>query len=263
MRLTDTHSHVYLPEFDNDCGEVLQRAFDSGIERILMPNVDGETFDSMLSLCRRYPLQCFPMIGLHPTSVKEDGEEALRAVLNRKNEYPFCAVGEIGIDLYWDKTFLTQQIAVFEEQLRLSIEWNLPVVIHSREAHAHIIKSIERVGKSRLRGVFHSFGGSAADLEEILGLGNFLVGINGVVTFKNSSLPETLRSASPRRIVFETDAPYLAPVPYRGKRNEPAYIWETARCVAGIFDMPLLDLLDIAEQNVQTMFDTTFTSDKT
>jgi len=255
MRLTDTHSHVYLPEFDDDRDEVLQRAFASGIERILMPNVDGETFDSMLSLCRRYPRQCFPMIGLHPTSVKEDGETALRTILERKNELPFCAVGEIGIDLYWDKTFLAQQIAVFEEQLRLSIEWNLPVVIHSREAHVHIIKSIERVGKNRLRGLFHSFGGSVSDLEEILGLGNFLVGINGVVTFKNSSLSETLRKASPHHIVFETDAPYLAPVPYRGKRNEPLYIWETARRVAEIYDMPLPNLLEITEQNVRKLFE--------
>ena len=254
MRITDTHSHVYLPEFDDDRDEALQRAFASGVGRILMPNVDGETFDSMLSLCCRYPQQCFPMIGLHPTSVKEDGEAALRAILGRKNEHSFCAVGEIGIDLYWDKTFLTQQIAVFEEQLRLSIEWNLPVVIHSREAHAHIIKSIERVGKGRLRGIFHSFGGSVSDLDEILGLGNFLVGINGVVTFKNSSLPETLRKASPRHIVFETDAPYLAPVPYRGKRNEPAYIWETARRVAEIYDMPLPALLEITERNVQMLF---------
>jgi len=253
-RLTDTHSHVYLPEFDDDRDEVLQRAFASGIGRILMPNVDGETFDSMLSLCRRYPQQCFPMIGLHPTSVKEDGEAALRAILERKDEHPFCAVGEIGIDLYWDKTFLNQQTAVFEDQLRLSIEWNLPVVIHSREAHAHIIKSIERVGNGRLRGIFHSFGGSVADLDEILRLGNFLIGINGVVTFKNSSLPETLRKASPRHIVFETDAPYLAPTPYRGKRNEPAYILETARRVAEIYDMPLPDLLKITERNVQTLF---------
>ena len=254
MRLTDTHTHVYLPEFDDDRDAALQRAFDSGIGRLLMPNVDEETFEPMLALCRRYPQQCFPMIGLHPTSVNENGEAALRSILEKKEVHPFCAVGEIGIDLYWDKTFLDRQISIFEEQLRLSIEWDLPVVIHSREAHGYIIKSINRVGKEWLRGVFHSFGGSVGDLEEILGLGNFLVGINGVATFKNSSLPETLRKASPRNIVFETDAPYLAPVPYRGKRNEPAYIWETVRRVAEIYDMPLPQLLEITEQNVQTVF---------
>lgn len=254
MPLTDTHSHVYLPDFDNDREAVLERAFASGIGRILMPNVDEETIEPMLSLSRSYPEQCFPMIGLHPTSVDGRGMETLRSIVERKNSHSFCAVGEIGIDLYWDKTFLPQQITVFEEQLRLSIEWDLPVVIHSREAHGYILESIMRVGAGRLRGVFHSFGGTVRELREILALENFLVGINGVVTFKNSTLAETLKTTTPEKIVLETDAPYLSPVPYRGKRNEPAYIWKTAEKVAEIFAVSVLQLVETTERNVQSLF---------
>ena len=257
MLLTDTHAHIYLPEFDDGREAVLERAFASGIGRILLPNVDDETVEPMLALCRRYPQRCFAMIGLHPTSVGADAMEALHTIVAQKSCYPFCAVGEIGLDLYWDKTFLSGQIAVFEEQLRLSIEWDLPVAIHSREAHKQVLESIRRVGAERLRGVFHSFGGNAEALQDILQLGNFWVGINGVVTFKNSSLAEILKAITLEKIVLETDAPYLSPVPHRGKRNEPAYIWKTAEKLSEIFNIPLAQLVEITEKNVHALFNLT------
>ena len=254
MQLTDTHAHIYLSEFDDDRDDMLDRAFASGIGCILTPNVDNDTIDPMLALCRRYPRQCFPMLGLHPTSVKENGWNELQTIIARKDDYKFCAIGEIGLDLYWDKTFLAQQIAIFEEQLRLSVEWDLPVVIHSREAHRYVIESVQRIGAKRLRGIFHSFGSTTEELYDIINLENFMVGINGVATFKNSSLSETLKNTPVEKLVLETDAPYLSPSPYRGKRNEPVYIWKTAEKVADILKMPLSQLVAITEKNVKTLF---------
>ncbi|MDD6210296.1 MAG: TatD family hydrolase [Bacteroidales bacterium] len=252
--LTDTHAHIYLPKFGTEQEAVLERAFASGIGRILMPNVDEDTFASMAELCERYPEHCFPMLGLHPTSVSENADAVLGRIKERRHLYKYCAIGEIGIDLHWDSSYLKEQIRVFEEQLKLSIEMDLPVVIHSRDAHSYVMESIRRVGAGSLRGVFHSFSGTSEELTEILGLGHFYVGINGVITFKNSNLSDVLKGTTPERIVLETDAPYLAPVPYRGKRNEPVYIWKTAERVADVFHISIEQLEEHTERNVQTLF---------
>ena len=254
MSLTDTHAHVYLPEFKGQEEAVLARAFDSGISKILMPNVDEESLEPMLALCEQYAGRCFPMIGLHPTSVDNTGQDRLMRIMEQRDRYSFCAIGEIGIDLYWDSTYIEEQICVFEDQLRLSIEWDLPVVIHARQAHPYILDSLHRVGSKRLRGVFHSFCETSEVLDDISQLDNFFVGINGIVTFKNSSLAATLRSITPQKILLETDAPYLAPVPYRGKTNEPMYIWETAKKLAEIYSMELPSLLQNIEDNVESLF---------
>lgn len=254
MSLTDTHAHIYLSEFKGREDEVLARAFDSGISKILMPNVDEESLGPMLSLCEKYRGRCFPMIGLHPTCVDDMGKDRLMRIMALREKYVFCAIGEIGIDLYWDSTYIEQQVSVFEDQLRISIECDLPVVIHARQAHSYIIQSLRRVGYKRLRGVFHSFCGTSEELCDILQLDNFFVGINGIVTFKNSTLATTLKNITPQKILLETDAPYLAPVPYRGKTNEPLYIWETAKKVAEIYSMELSSLLQRIEDNVQSLF---------
>lgn len=252
--LTDTHAHIYLPEFGEEQDAVLERALASGIGRILMPNVDEDTFAPMIGLCERYPDRCFPMLGLHPTSVGENADAVLDKIKGKRFLYKYCAIGEIGIDLHWERSFLEKQIHVFEEQLKLSMEMDLPVVIHSRDAHSYVLESIRRVGAGSLRGVFHSFSGTAKELDEILQLEHFYVGINGVVTFKNSNLSDVLKKTTPERIVLETDAPYLAPVPYRGKRNEPSYIWKTAERVADVFHITMEQLEECTERNVQTLF---------
>lgn len=257
MELIDTHCHLYLEEFDPEQDEVIGRAKESGIGALLMPNVDLTTVDRLHGLCERYPGYVFPMMGLHPTSVDAGYAKALRDTEAWLAKGEYCAVGEIGIDLYWDKTYLKEQKIVFEEQLRWSLERDLPVSIHTREAYPEVLDSIYKVGPEKLSGVFHSFTGSPAELKEVLKLPGFKIGINGVVTFKNSRLDETLRLASPADLVLETDAPYLAPVPYRGRRNEPAYLWETAKKVAGIYGSTLEDVVRITRKNALEIFKTT------
>lgn len=237
MKLIDSHSHIYQKDFDDDLYEVVERARQAGISHIFMPNIDVESIDRMLKLSMLFPGYCIPMMGLHPTSVKEDFGRQLDSIRHLFSKQTFAAVGEIGIDLYWDKTYIRQQQEAFETQLQWSIELDLPVVIHHRQSLAETVESICKVGADRLRGVFHSFGGNREELETILALENFYIGINGTLTFKNSKLEETIRYCPIEKIVLETDAPYLSPVPYRGKRNEPAYIQNTAARLAGIFGL--------------------------
>lgn len=255
MGLIDTHCHLYLEEFDEDQDLLVQQARKSGIEALLLPNVDESTVERMLALCNQHPDFTFPMMGLHPTSVKADYAAALRQIehhLNNNDNY--CAIGEIGIDLYWDKTYLKEQLIVFEEQLRWSLDKQLPVVIHTRDAFPEVLESINKINNGKLTGVFHSFSGDTEVLEEIKKLPNFKIGINGVVTFKNANLADVIRHTSIENIVLETDAPYLSPVPYRGKRNEPAYIWKTAEKVAGIYGLSLEETVEKTRKNALEMF---------
>ena len=254
MKLIDTHNHIYLEDFDPEQDILIREAQESGIDTLLLPNVDLETVDRLHDLCARYPDFAFPMMGLHPTSVKENYASDLRQIESYLHKHTYCAIGEIGIDLFWDKTYKKQQIEVFEEQLRWSADLGLPVAIHGREAFPYIMESIYKVGPEKLSGVFHCFGGTVEELAEITRLERFKIGINGIVTFKKSTLPEVLRSATIDQVVLETDAPYLSPVPYRGKRNEPAYIWRTAEKVAEIFQVSLEDCVKSTRVNALEVF---------
>lgn len=222
--MIDTHSHIYLPDFDVDRDEVVARAKAVGVSHIVLPNVDAHTLPQMLTLEASNPQFFHAAIGLHPTSVTATFAEELSLVKQELERRPYCAIGEIGIDLYWDKTFYEQQKAVFEQQLEWAIEYDLPVIIHVRDAFSETLEIVERYNCAKLRGIFHSFGGGVEDAHRIMSLGGFKMGINGVVTFKNSGIAAILESVPINYIVLETDAPYLTPVPYRGKRNESAYL---------------------------------------
>ncbi|MDR0939020.1 MAG: TatD family hydrolase [Mediterranea sp.] len=253
--LVDTHSHLFLEEFDDDLPQVMERAVDAGVSAIFMPNIDSTTVVSLLAVCDRYPGLCRPMMGLHPTSV-DAGYEAELAVVRRYLEASsrFVAVGEIGIDLYWDKTFLREQLAAFETQVRWALEFDLPIVIHSREAGDYIYNVLAPYKETMLRGIFHSFTGTAEEAARLLEFNRFLVGVNGIVTFKKSTLPDALRAIPLERIVLETDSPYLAPVPHRGKRNESAYVKDVLEKVAEIYRMPAEEVAAITSANALRMY---------
>ena len=223
MQIIDTHNHIYLPEFDTDRDEVIRRSLDAGVVNVLMPNIDSSSVAPMLAAEERYPGVCLPMMGLHPTSVKADYRDELELVVTALREHKYYGIGETGIDLYWDKTFVKQQVASFSRHLELAEEYSLPVVIHARESLDLIISEIESFGAGRVTGVFHAFPGSAADARKVVSLG-FMIGIGGVVTFRNGRQHEAAIEAGINNIVLETDAPYLAPVPHRGKRNESSYL---------------------------------------
>ena len=235
MRLVDSHSHLFLEEFDEDLPQVVERARQAGVSHIFMPNIDSTTIAPLLRVCEEYPGYCFPMIGLHPTSVNDNYEAELSVVKQQllSNEH-YVAVGEIGMDLYWDKTYEKQQRKALDVQLSLALEHDLPVVIHCREAFEEIFQVLEPYKNTHLRGIWHCFTGTKEEARRALAFSNFLLGINGVVTFKKSALPEVLRDIPLDRMVLETDAPYLAPVPHRGQRNETAFVKDTLLKLADI-----------------------------
>lgn len=255
MQLVDTHTHLYAEEFDADCDEMLQRAFKNGVTKILLPNIDSTSLQGMKNLCARYSDNCYPMMGLHPCSVKDDFETELALVEKELfSKYKYYGVGEMGLDLYWDKTFYPQQKTAFIQQAKWSIELNLPLSIHTREATDEAIELLSMPELKGARGVFHCFGGTTQQAEQIIGLG-FHLGIGGVLTFKNSNLGEVLAPIDLRHIVFETDSPYLAPVPYRGKRNESAYILNIAQKLAELKDISQEEIAAITTANVAAIFD--------
>ena len=254
MGLIDTHCHLYLEDFDPEQEQLIEAAKASGIERLLMPNVDLSTIDRMHALYDRHPDFTLPMMGFHPTSVDQHYAEALRITEQWLGKRSYCAIGEIGIDLYWDKTYLKEQQEVFEEQLRWSIDLDLPVAIHTREAYPEVLNCIYKVGADRLYGVFHSFTGTREELDEVEKLSRFMIGINGVVTFKNAHLDERIQDFPLDRILLETDAPYLSPVPYRGKRNLPVYIWKTAEKLGNIWNLPTEQIVEATQKNAIRQF---------
>jgi TatD DNase family protein len=232
IAFTDSHTHLYLPEFDQDREKVVERAIQAGVNRLCLPNIDSRSVEPMLDLCKRFPPNCYPMIGLHPTSVKADFETELEKILIRAKERSYIAVGEIGIDLYWDKTFFEQQKHAFSQQIELALDLKWPVVIHSRNALTEILEVLKQFPVLP-RGVFHCFPGNINQAAEIIGMG-FYIGIGGVVSYKNSGMQPVVKSTDLCHILLETDAPYLSPVPFRGQRNEPAYLLNTARVIAEI-----------------------------
>lgn len=253
MELTDTHCHIYLPEFNTDRNSTVQHAFASGVTRIFLPHVDRSTTTCLLDLADQYPQNCFPMMGLHPTSVNAGFEQELEHAESLLDTHKFYGIGEVGIDLYWDKTFRDQQEEAFRIQLGWASNRNLPVIIHVRNSHAETMEIIEQSGLTNLTGIFHCFTGTLDQAREIIGIG-FHLGIGGVATFKNSGLDQVLPYIDPTWIVLETDSPYLAPVPFRGKRNEPSYLVHTATKVASIYNMTIDELGQLTTDNSKNIF---------
>jgi TatD DNase family protein len=223
MTLIDTHSHIYSTEFDADRSLMLERAEKEGVGKILMPAVDADSHELMLKLEKDNPGKCFSMMGVHPCSIKEDYQNELKIATQYFAQRKFIAVGEIGLDFYWDKTFVEQQYLAFHEQIEWALHFDIPIVIHSRNATDECIKVVKEYQKGKLRGVFHCFSGTTEQANQLIGLG-FNLGIGGVLTFKNSGLDKVIENIGLNNVVLETDAPYLAPMPFRGKRNEPAYL---------------------------------------
>ncbi len=253
MTLIDTHSHIYLPEFEPELAEMLKRAEKEGVGKILMPAIDSSTHQQMLDLEQSRPEQCLSMMGLHPCYVKENYNEELaiaRAYLEKQH---FKAVGEIGLDFYWDKTFTEQQYAAFNEQIEWALEYAIPIVIHSRESTDECIEVVTAHQKGQLTGVFHCFSGDAVQAQKIIDLG-FYLGIGGVVTFKNSGLDKVMESVGLENVVLETDAPYLAPVPFRGKRNEPSYLKYVVEKLSTIKNISIEEVAKITTVNAEKLF---------
>ncbi len=250
---TDSHTHLYLDAFDIDREEIIHRAIEMGITRFYLPNLDSSSVGPMMELCEIFPDNCFPMMGLHPTSVKENYLEELANVEKNLSENKYAALGEIGIDLYWDKKFQKQQTEAFQKQLLWAKKLDLPVVIHARESFEEIFNVMDKVWDETLKGVFHSFTGDYAQAEKALSY-NFLIGINGIVTFKNSGLDKVVARIDPNNFLIETDAPFLAPVPYRGKRNESSYVIKVAEKIAEIHAMELTEIAEITTQNALYLF---------
>lgn len=249
----DTHAHLYSKQFDEDRDEMLARAMASDVQRFYLPNVDSKSIDGMLELEASYPENCFPMMGLHPCSVKENYKEELAIVESWLKKRSFCAVGEIGIDLYWDKTFFEQQKAAFKVQIGWAKELDVPIVIHARDSLEEILEIIEEEKSDKLRGIFHCFGGSVEQGKRIMDLG-FLMGIGGVLTFKKSGLDRVLKEIPLESLVLETDAPYLAPTPYRGKRNESSYIPDIGAKLANVKELSLEEVREVTTKNALKLF---------
>lgn len=250
----DTHTHLYSEAFIEDRHEMVRRAVGAGVHKMLLPNIDASSIEGMYALEREFPDNCFAMMGLHPTSVDERWEEELAVIGKQLFERKFIAVGEIGIDLYWEQKFKEQQVAAFIRQIGWAKELGLPIVIHARDSFPEIFEVLDQHNDERLKGVFHCFTGTAADAEKVESYGGFLLGIGGVVTFKKSGLDEVLKNVSPDRLILETDAPYLAPVPYRGKRNESAYIPLIAEKLSDIYEVPVAQIAQITTANAENMF---------
>lgn len=252
--LTDTHTHLYSDKFAHDREEMLQRALSAGVSRLFLPNIDGESIEPMLQLSKNHPGSCFPMMGLHPCSVDANYEQALAEVENWLRKEKFAAVGEIGIDLYWDKTFETQQKDAFRRQVLLAKELDLAIVIHSRSAFNECYEIVAELNDERLRGVFHCFADGIDEAKKVIALGNFWLGIGGVLTYKNSGLDKLVEQVDMQHLVLETDSPYLPPVPHRGKRNESSYIVHVAQKLAEIKGISVSEIARITTENSVKLF---------
>ena len=252
--MIDTHSHIYSEDFDADRSEVIRRAQEAGVTKIIMPNVDSGSLPGMLETERMFPDVCLAAIGLHPTSVKENYLDELALVKSELERRKYMAIGEIGIDLYWDKTFYTEQVFALQTQVQWALDSNLPVIIHVRDSHKETIEALQPFKNKGLRGVFHCFTGSSKEAEEIAELGDFMLGIGGVVTFKNSGLAGNLKDIPLTKLVLETDTPYLAPVPFRGKRNEPAYTAIVRDKLAEVYQVSAEEIDEITTRNAEKLF---------
>ncbi len=260
IQLTDTHCHLYSKQFDNDRDAMLQKAIQAGVSKFFLPNVDAESLPKMHQLCSAHPQHCFPMMGVHPCSINTDYKKELDLaeahLFGKSTELKFekfYAVGEIGLDYYWDKTFIAEQKDAFRQQIRWAKQLQLPIAVHARDSMDDILSILEEEQDGSLSGVLHCFTGNAAQAEKGIALGMYL-GIGGVVTFKNSGVDEVVKNIDLKHLVLETDAPYLAPVPHRGKRNESAYVLLVAEKIAELHQVSVLDVASITTQNAEQLF---------
>ncbi len=253
MEFIDTHAHLYVEQFDEDRPAVIQRAKELNINRVYLPNIDQTTIDAMLDLEANHPDACFAMMGVHPCSIKENYEEELNIAEEWLQKRPFVAIGEIGIDLYWDKTFQKEQEDAFRRQINWAKDLAIPFVIHSRDSLDLTIEIVKEEQDGSLRGIFHCFGGSVEQAKRIVDLG-FLMGIGGVLTFKKAGLDKTLEEVDLEHLVLETDAPYLAPTPFRGKRNESAYIHQIAERLASVKETDIEKVANVTTSNALKLF---------
>lgn len=253
MRLIDTHCHLYSTEFGEEIPAMIERAQKVGVQKFYLPAIDSEVIQAMLDLEAAYPNTCFAMMGLHPCSVKNNVDEELAIVKEWLGKRDFVAVGEIGLDFYWDKTFASEQKKAFDLQMGWALLMNKPIVIHTRNAMQETIDMVKPYAKKGLKGIFHCFSGSYESAKQIIDM-DFLLGIGGVLTYKNAGLPDALENIGLEHMVLETDAPYLSPVPYRGKRNESSYLLEIAIKLAEVKKVPLEELASITTANAQKIF---------
>lgn len=256
MQFIDTHSHLFVKEFDEDRSAAVERAVTAGVKHICLPCIDVSSIKAIEVMCKTYPDVCHPMIGLHPTDVNDDFREQLSLMHNLlQNDESYIAVGEVGLDFYWDDSRKKEQIEAFETQIAWAKEKKLPLVIHSRSAFDELYAIMCAHREDNLTGIFHCFSGSVEEALALLDFPGFMLGIGGAVTYKKSTLPQVLLQAVPlERIVLETDAPYLSPVPYRGKRNESAYIVEVAKFLARLYEVSLEDVANVTTENVKKVF---------
>lgn len=252
--LIDTHTHLYAEEFDLDREAAVNRCLDLNIQKLYLPNVDSGSIERMLSLEKQYPEHCFPMMGLHPCSVNESVEKELSIVKSWLEQRRFVAIGEIGMDLYWDKTFVEEQKMAFRQQIDWALEYHYAIVIHCRDAFTEIFDVLDSYAQLP-KGIFHCFSGNQEQADKILSYHAFKLGIGGVVTFKNSGLDKVVEKIDMQHLVLETDAPYLAPVPHRGKRNESSYLNIVAEKIAQIKQMTISEVASITSQNAEDIFE--------
>lgn len=253
MKLIDTHTHLYLDAFDSDRDQVVKSAIEKGVEQMFLPNINSKSIEGMLSLEAKFPKNVFAMMGLHPTDVKEDFEDELKIVADWLAKRKFIAVGEIGIDLYWDKTFKNEQIIAFKFQIELAKKYDLPIVIHSRDSMTEILSVLNSMNLENVNGVFHCFNGNLNEANQVVEMG-FLLGIGGVVTFKNAGLDKIVSAISLNHVLLETDAPFLTPVPYRGKRNESAHTYYIAKKIAEIKHTKIEKVAELTTKNAEQLF---------
>jgi len=251
--MIDTHSHIYLAEFDQDRQNIVENAKKVGVEKVVLANVDSQTIVQLEKTQSDFSDFCISAMGLHPTSVKEDYLAELQIIKQQLFSKSYSAIGEIGLDLYWDETFINQQVIVFEEQIHWALELNLPVIIHIRKAFSEVFRSLDKFGKNLPKGVFHCFSGGIQEAKKAVELG-FLLGIGGVVTYKNTNLQQILQQIGIEQLILETDAPYLAPVPYRGKRNEPKFLTEIRAKLSEIFNISENQIDEITTNSAKRLF---------
>lgn len=255
--MIDTHSHIYEPEFDADREDVVERARQAGIGQILLPNINADSIKPMLDLCQRHQGYCFPMLGLHPEDVIPDTYRQVLSNMEKlleATDHPYIAIGEVGLDFYRDQSNAPEQEIAFRIQIEWAIKYHLPLMIHSRSAHSQLVAAMSEYRDAPLTGVFHCFEGTEEEARELLKFPNFMLGIGGILTYKKSTLPDVLPNIPLERIVLETDAPYLAPVPYRGKRNESSYLTETLRKVAHIYNVSEEHVETVTNNNAKCIF---------
>lgn len=251
--MIDTHCHLYAEEFNSDRPEVIQRAKTSGVDKIFLPAIDGSTHEAMMGMARNYPGYCFPMMGLHPCYVDGNYEAELELVSSWLSREKFYAIGEVGLDYYHSTEFKDQQIDAFSRQIKMAIQYELPIIIHTRNAIDDCIKMIQEEGKGLVNGIFHCFGGDERQAKKVIDLG-FMLGIGGVVTYKNAGLAKLLESIPLEYLVLETDAPYLTPFPHRGKRNEPSYLSQVASKLAAINSVDVEKVDEVTTANAKKIF---------